>query len=171
MTPATTLSSTGLTAGTVPGRRRIVPLAAVFALVLLLVPLALATLVSAQIAQASGWGSRRSTLSLVIVGQTGVAAQLSIINNSTGVGPVTLTEITLNPSCLDLLCVTPDLGVLQLSATGLGVAGVCNGVSFTVTPGVGGAFIFTPAVPVVLDATEHPRRPGHSASSTTPSTC
>jgi hypothetical protein len=86
----------------------------------------------------------------VIVGQTGVAAQLSIINNSTGVGPVTLTQITLNPSCLDLLCATPDLGVLQLSATGFGVAGVCNAVSFTITPGLSGAYVFTPAIPVVL---------------------
>jgi len=150
MTPVKTLSSTGLTAGILPGRRRALALAAVFALVLLLVPLASANRASAQIPQGVGLGVTPIYPSLVIVGQTGVAAQLSILNNSTGVGPVTLTEITLNPSCLDLLCLTPDLGVLQLSPTGFGVSGVCNAVSFTITPGVGGAFIFTPAVPVVL---------------------
>ena len=151
MTPATTLSSTGPTAGILPDRRRTLALAAVFALMLLLVPLATANRASAQIIpQGVGLGVTPIYPSLVIVGQTGVAAQLSILNNSAGVGPVTLTEITLNPSCLDLLCATPDLGVLQLSPTGLGVAGVCNGVSFTITPGVDGDFIFTPAAPVVL---------------------
>ena len=133
-----------------PRRRRTHLLSALFAALLAFLPLVTANSASAQIAQGVGLGITPIYPSLVIVGQTGVAAQLSIINNSTGVGPITLTEITLNPSCVDLLCVTPDLGVLQLSPTGLGVAGICNAVSFTITPGLAGAYIFTPAVPIVL---------------------
>ena len=150
MTPATTLSSTGPTAGILPDRRRILALAAVFALVLLLVPLASANRASAQVAQGTAVSVGPIYPSLVIVGQTGVAAQLSIVNNSTGVGPLTLTQITLNPACQDGLCAVPDLGVLQLSATGLGVAGACNGVAFTITPGVDGNTVFTPTAPIIL---------------------
>jgi hypothetical protein len=125
--------------------------AAVFASMLVLLPLATANSASAQTPQGVGLGITPIYPSLVIVGQTGVAAQLSIINNSTGVGPVTLTGITLNPSCLDLVCATPDPGVLQFSPTGVGVGGVCNTVGFTITPGLNGTATFTPAVPVVLN--------------------
>ena len=121
-----------------------------FASVLLVLPLATANVASAQVAQGVGLGITPIYPSLVIVGQTGVAAQLSIINNSTGVGSVTLTEITLNPSCLDLVCATPDPGVLQFSPTGIGVAGTCNGVGFTITPGLNGRAVFTPTTPVIL---------------------
>ena len=133
-----------------PGRRRHVLLSAMFASVLLLLPLATVTSASAQVPQGVGLGITPIYPSLVIVGDTGVVGQLSIINNSTGVGSVTLTSITLNPACLDLTCVTPDLGVLQLSPTGIGVAGTCTGMGFTIAPGVGGAFTFTPTTPVIL---------------------
>jgi hypothetical protein len=121
-----------------------------FAAVLLFLPLATANSASAQVQQGVGLGITPIYPSLVIVGDTGVAAQLSIINNSTGVGSVTLTEITLNPSCLDLVCATPDPGVLQFSPTGIGVGGTCDTVGFTITPGLNGRAVFTPATPVIL---------------------
>lgn len=90
----------------------------------------------------------------VTVGDEDVPAQLAIANNSTGVGPVTLGQIILNPSCGDpspTPCQLPDPGVFDLSATAAGVGGACTNVSFTITgPEANGQYQFVPAEPVVL---------------------
>jgi hypothetical protein len=89
----------------------------------------------------------------VAVGQTGLPGQLTIANGSSGVGPVTLTQIVYNPSCGDfsLSCGSPDLGVFSLSPTATGTGGACSGRTFTVGgPDANGRFTFTPQSPVVL---------------------
>ncbi len=89
----------------------------------------------------------------VSVGQTAVAAQLQIANSSSGVGSVTLSQITLNPACGDVTvsCDDPDLGVLQLSPTATGSGGSCSGRAFTISaPDANGRSLFVPALPVVL---------------------
>lgn len=97
---------------------------------------------------------------LVTVGDQDVPAQLVIANNSFGVGPVTLGQITLNPSCGDpsaFTCVLPDPGVFDLSATAVGVSGACAGVTFAITgPDPGGTYVFVPNTPVVLQPTGQP---------------
>ena len=92
---------------------------------------------------------------LVTVGQTNVPASLTITNEaSVGVGPVTLTEITLNPACgsLSLDCPLPDPGVFAISSTAVGTGGACAGRTFTVTaPDANGRVLFVPVGgPVVL---------------------
>jgi hypothetical protein len=85
---------------------------------------------------------------LVTVGQANQPASLTITNStSVGVGPVTLTEITLNPACgsLSLDCVPPDPGVFALSPTATGTAGACAGRTFVVTsPDAAGRSTFVP---------------------------
>ena len=61
-----------------------------------------------------------------------------------------MTSITHNPACQDLVCATPDLGVLQLSTTGTGTAGTCTGTPFAIALGANGNYIFTPTPPVIL---------------------
>lgn len=92
---------------------------------------------------------------LVTVGQTSQPASMTIANTtSTGVGPVTVTEITLNPACgsLSLDCAPPDPGVFGLSPTATGTAGVCTGRTFAITaPDANGRSTFVPAgSPMVL---------------------
>ena len=92
------------------------------------------------------------------VGDTGVPATLHVTNNSNGAqaaGTVTLSQISLWPSCgaqQHTSCPTPDLGVVALSATGSGVAGsACAGQTFTISaPDATGKVSFTPANQVVL---------------------
>ena len=92
------------------------------------------------------------------VGDTGVPATLTITNNSNGAqaaGTVTLSQISLWPSCgaeQHTSCPTPDLGVVALSATGSGMAGsACAGQTFTISaPDGTGKVSFTPANQVVL---------------------
>jgi hypothetical protein len=101
---------------------------------------------------------------LVTVGQQNVGASLTITNDaSVGVGPVTLSEITLNPACgsLSLDCAPPDPGVFALSPTATGTSGVCTGRSFTILPpNANGRSLFLPVgSPVVLGT------PGQATSS------
>jgi len=96
--------------------------------------------------------------SSVTVGQTGAPAELRITNVSGGVGPVTLSNITLTPSCSVNVAPCPaasvDAGVFGLSATGLGKVGTaCAGTVFTIAPiaaDPNGRYSFTPSTPVVL---------------------
>jgi hypothetical protein len=128
------------------------------ALVLLQLGSPLAPGASAQV-QGVGLGITPLFPPAVTVGQVGVGAQMGIINNSGGVGPVTLNAITLNPACGDTVptCADPDLGVLALAATGIGTVGACTGVGFTITgPDGNGTSLFTPAAPVVLQPPGQP---------------
>ncbi|MFN2608806.1 MAG: hypothetical protein ABR511_13105, partial [Acidimicrobiales bacterium] len=98
----------------------------------------------------------------VVVGQTGLPASLSIQNTSTppeNAGTVTLTSITLVPSCgtgaaaIDCPAPSVDPGVFALSPTGVGEAGtVCAGTTFTIAlvDATQGKYAFTPTTPVVL---------------------
>jgi Ca2+-binding RTX toxin-like protein len=70
---------------------------------------------------------------------------------------VTLTSITLAPSCGILVLTTcpmglEDPGVFALSGTGTGTGSGCAGVSFSIalTAGAEGRYQFTPANPVIL---------------------
>jgi hypothetical protein len=88
-----------------------------------------------------------------IVGQTNIPGRLQIVNASAGVGPVTLTGITLNPACGDPTesCADPEPGVLQLSGTGAGSAGACLGTVFAISgPDADGRSVLTPSAPVTL---------------------
>jgi hypothetical protein len=72
----------------------------------------------------------------VAVGDTGVAASLTIANNSTAdEGTVTISDISLIPSCgnFTTTCTAPDPDVFSLSATGTGHTGTsCAGDTFTI---------------------------------------
>ncbi|HVL06375.1 MAG TPA: hypothetical protein VM388_10315, partial [Acidimicrobiales bacterium] len=103
----------------------------------------------------------------VTVGQSGLPASLTVSNVSTppeNAAPVTLTSITLVPSCgtnaAAFDCPAPDPNVFQLSPTGVGEAGTaCAGTVFTITQvdPAQGKYQFTPATPVVL---QPPGQPG-----------
>ncbi|MDQ1428137.1 MAG: hypothetical protein QOK39_1613, partial [Acidimicrobiaceae bacterium] len=97
----------------------------------------------------------------VTVGQAGLAASVTISNLSNGAeatGNVTLSDITLVPSCgtftpnSDCPVAGADPGVFQLSAVGHGRSGTgCAGVTFTITtsnPATGQVTFNSP--PVVL---------------------
>ena len=91
----------------------------------------------------------------VTVGETGVPGGISITNGSVNIGPVLLTEIKLAPSCSDPTsatgCVEPELGVIDLSPTAIGISEACAGVTFIITgPDAAGRFTFTPLTPVTL---------------------
>ncbi|MEA2685214.1 MAG: hypothetical protein QOE93_409 [Actinomycetota bacterium] len=121
---------------------------------MLVLPLAVAGAPAAS-AQLQGVGMAVSPLfpAFVVVGQTNVAGQLLISNNSGGVGAVTLTEITLSPACGDpgFSCLDADLAVLQLSGAGAGSSGACTGVVFGIQPtDANGRSVFTPATPIIL---------------------
>jgi hypothetical protein len=124
---------------------------------LFLVPLLLSTvLASAASAQTATFNLDMTIQgpALVTVGQTNVAGGVSITNNSTGLGPVTLTSITYHPSCADfnLACSAPENGVFTLSPTATGVAGTaCAGQTFTATADGVGRYTLTPGTPVVLN--------------------
>src|SRR5207302_656721 len=76
----------------------------------------------------------------VTVGQTGLAADLRIVNNSSGADatvPVTLTDIMMVPSCsnanTDCVGGTADPNAFRLSTTGTGRAGTgCAGRVFNI---------------------------------------
>jgi uncharacterized protein YkwD len=81
--------------------------------------------------------------STLTVGQTGVAASLTIANASNGteaLATITLSQIALVPSCgqsagADCLASFEDPGVFKLSATGSGRTGTgCATRTFTITP-------------------------------------
>ncbi len=122
------------------------------------VPTAMAPAASAQVAQVS-MVVTPSFPTTVSVGLTGEAAHLEIVNTSSGVGPVTLSSITLNPACADtsvptVSCLSPDLGVLQLSQTATGSGGSCNGTAFSIVgPGPDGTSSFVSVGSVVLQPT------------------
>ena len=121
-----------------------------------LVPLLLATvLVSSASAQTATFsiGITIQGPSSVTVGDTNVAGGLAMVNNSSGLGPVTLTSITYHPSCADfaLACTAPEPGVFTLSPTATGAAGTgCAGVTFSVASDGTGRYTFTPSSPIVL---------------------
>src|SRR5436305_1122564 len=76
----------------------------------------------------------------VNLGATGVAASISVVNGSDGiegVGPITLTDLTLVPSCGNFTATCAggaDPGVFQLSATGTGAVGTaCSLRPFNIT--------------------------------------
>ena len=87
------------------------------------------------------------------VGETDRVAQFVITNTSAGVGPVTLTNIALTPSCGNLPpgCNIHDRGVFSVSSTGSGGA-ACAGNTFAVTETNAntGELSLTPNQPVVL---------------------
>ena len=122
----------------------------------LLVPLLLSTvLASAASAQTASFNLDITIQgpAQVTVGQSNVAGGLQITNNSSGLGPVTLTSITYHPSCADfnLACNAPEPGVFTLSPTATGAAGTsCAGQTFTATADGGGRYTLTPQSPVVL---------------------
>ncbi|MFN2519171.1 MAG: Ig-like domain-containing protein, partial [Jatrophihabitantaceae bacterium] len=101
----------------------------------------------------------------VTVGQTNVAASLTIINSSTppdAASNVTVTAITLVPSCgtqvigADCPAASTDPGVFQLSPTAVGEAGTaCAGITFAITliDPVQGRYSFIPSSPVILGPT------------------
>ncbi len=127
----------------------------ILALLVALLPLAAVapTPASAQVQQGVGMAITPIFPAMVVVGQAGAPASLLIANNSAGVGPVTLTSITLNPSCGDpfFSCSDPDLGVLLLSPSAVGTAGACDGRAFTVQPpDANGRSSFVPTTPVIL---------------------
>ena len=91
--------------------------------------------------------------SSVTAGDTNVAGGLALVNNSSGVGPVTLTSITYHPSCADfaLACTAPEPGVFTLSPAATGAAGTgCAGVTFSAAPDGSGRYTLTPSAPIVL---------------------
>ena len=92
--------------------------------------------------------------SSVTAGDTNVAGGLALVNNSTGLGPVTLTSITYHPSCADfnLACTAPEAGVFTLSPTATGAAGTgCAGRTFTAAADGAGRYTFTTAPAIVLE--------------------
>jgi len=95
----------------------------------------------------------------VFVGQS-YQANIEITNLSRLVGPVTLTEITLDPACGDTTpsCDDPDLGVFALAATGtcLQAGPGCTGQTVTISgPDANGRYVFTPVgAPIVLQPTD-----------------
>jgi hypothetical protein len=125
-------------------RRTAGPVPWLVALLFLVVPLAP---VSAQVLSI-GLSVSPSFPVLVTVGQTDQPASMTITNaTSTGAGPITLTEIALNPACgsLSLDCLPPDPGVFALSATGAGTSGACAGRIFVITaPDANGRSLFVP---------------------------
>jgi hypothetical protein len=136
-----------------PGRRRA---AGRLARSALLVPMLLATVLAssapAQVADFS-LGVTIQGPSFVTPGNTNVAGGLALVNNSIGLGPVTLTSITYHPSCADfnLACTAPEPGVFTLSPTATGAAGTgCAGVAFTVAADGNGRYTLTPSSPIVL---------------------
>ena len=121
-----------------------------------LVPLFLVTvLVSAASAQVAAF-SVTPTIggpTSVTAGDTNVAASLTLTNNSTGLGPVTLTAITYHPSCasVDLACSAPEAGVFSLLAVAVGAPGTaCADRVFTVAADGQGRYTFTANPPIVL---------------------
>ncbi|MEO5680767.1 MAG: hypothetical protein ABIS47_13985 [Acidimicrobiales bacterium] len=91
---------------------------------------------------------------IVTVGDQNVTAVLRLINNSVGFGPLTLSNIRLNPACGDQSggCAQPDRGVITLSPTGSGRVGTaCEGQTFVISgPDANDQYTFTPGVPVML---------------------
>ena len=101
----------------------------------------------------------------VSAGQANVPASVSIQNTSNAaqaVGNVTVTSITLVPTCgtappagsPDCPAASVDPGVFQISGSGTGAAGsACAGTAFTiaVTDAAQGKVTFTPGTPVVLN--------------------
>ena len=132
-----------------PGRR--------LARTALLVPLLLATvLVSTASAQVATFSIGTTIVgpSSVTAGDTNVPGALALVNNSSGLGPVTLTSITFHPSCADfaLACNAPEAGVFTLSPTATGAAGTaCAGRTFSVTADGAGRYTFTTSPPIVLE--------------------
>ncbi|MDQ6945461.1 MAG: hypothetical protein M3256_04135 [Actinomycetota bacterium] len=98
----------------------------------------------------------------VSVGQTAVPASITITNLSNGpeaTGNVTLTDVTLVPSCgtfsanSDCPAAGADPGVFKVSATAVGRSGTaCAGITFAVTVAnpATGQLSFAPSAPVVL---------------------
>ena len=122
---------------------------------LLLVPLLLATLLaSAASAQTSTFsvGTVIQGPTSVTPGATNVPGSLVLTNQSSGLGPVTLTSITYHPSCSDfnLACNMPESGVFTLSPTATGTGPACEGRQFTVTADAAGRYTFTTQPPIVL---------------------
>jgi len=124
--------------------------------VLLLVPLLLTSLLASA---ASGQAATFSIAigiqgpSLVTVGETNRQGSLGLTNNSTGLGPVTLTSITYHPSCGDfsLACTSPEPGVFSLANSAGGAAGTaCADRAFTVSSDANGRYTFTTSPPIVL---------------------
>lgn len=99
----------------------------------------------------------RLTLSVPSPVELGPSAQtgtVTIVNRSTGLRTVTLSEISIAPACSDPQCgqVDPDVFDLARSATGAG--GACTGQSFAVVgPDSDGRYVLRPPTPVVLGAT------------------
>jgi hypothetical protein len=101
----------------------------------------------------------------VTVGQTGLAATLTITNGSTGANTtenVSVSNISHAPSCGSTANTTcqlanADLGVFAVH-NGMGrVATACAGTTFTASaPDASGNVIFTPSVPVVLGPSSGP---------------
>jgi len=91
---------------------------------------------------------------LITVGDRNVPTVLRLINESVGFGPLTLSNIRLNPACGDQFggCAQPDRGVITLSPTGNGRVGTaCAGQTFTISgPDLNDQYTFTPGVPVML---------------------
>jgi hypothetical protein len=91
------------------------------------------------------------------VGATNQDVHLSLLPVITGTdtGPVTLTQITMIPSCGAQTgtgtCASPDLGVFSVNPTGTGDL-FCTGISFTIaeTDAVTGQVTFTPSSTVTL---------------------
>ncbi len=84
------------------------------------------------------------------LGHGQVPASLALLNRSIQLGPLTVTRITVNPSCGDALCQRPDPGVFRLSRHATGSGG-CAGRSFDVVgPDRRGAYAFKPSALVVL---------------------
>jgi len=109
-----------------------------------------------------GLGVTPNFPSPISVGQTGLPASITIVNNSNGpeaVGNVTLNTITLTPSCgaftanTDCSPAGADPGVLAISSTAVGRAGTaCANTVFTVTVvnPTTGQLAFTPNNVVIL---------------------
>ena len=125
---------------------------ALIGVVCVLLATVLASPASGQIATFS-MGITIEGPSFVTPGDTNVAGGLALVNNSSGLGPVTLTSITYHPSCADfnLACTAPEPGVFTLSPTATGAAGTgCAGVAFSVAPDGSGRYTLAPPAPIVL---------------------
>jgi hypothetical protein len=108
------------------------------------------------------FGAGPNLPSPLIVGQTDVAATLTLTNLSNGAEAglnVALGAITFIPSCgtqtitsADCPAANTDPGVLAVSSTGTGAAGACAATSFTtsVLDATEGKYQFSPSTPVVL---------------------